>query len=179
MITIIYTYRNREPGCIKKSLDSLSFQTNKNFKVIFVDYGSELLIANEVASLMNSYPFVQYNYLATLCQPWNKSKALNYALKKTDSDFCFVADVDMIFHDEFVSILFEKKRSNTVTYFKVGFLSQKESAKKNHFHKHIVKFHSTSEATGMSLLPVMKLKEIHGYDEFFHFWGADSLIHCS
>jgi glycosyltransferase involved in cell wall biosynthesis len=173
LITILFAYRNRDINRIQKSLDSLSFQTNKNFKVIFVDYGSSPLIANEVASLTNFYPFVQYYYLDTLYQPWNKSKALNYAIKKTDSDFCFIADIDMIFHPEFIELLMLKRHYDTVTFFKVGFISQEESLKTLSFEDYKIKFYSNEEATGMSLLPTKNLKYIHGYDEFFHFWGAE------
>lgn len=178
MITILFAYRNRDINRIQKSLDSLSFQTNKNFKVIFVDYGSDPIIINEVESWISSYPFVQYFYLNTSYQPWNKSKALNYAIKKTNSDFCFVADIDMIFHPEFIELLILKRHYNVVTYFKVGFLSEDESIKSLTFENYKVKFYSNEEATGMTLFPVEKLKEIQGFDEFFHFWGAeDTDIH--
>ena len=173
MITIIYAYRNRDLKRIQKSLDSLSFQTNKNFNVIFVDFGSDSLIANELESLTSFYSFVQYYYLDTSHQPWNKSKALNFAIKMTDSDFCFIADIDMIFHPEFIKLLVLKSLNNTVTFFKVGFLSKYESLKILPFEDYKIKFHSNQEATGMSLLPIKNLKDIHGYDEFFHFWGAE------
>lgn len=173
MITIIYAYRNRDLKRIQKSLESLCSQTNRNFKVIFVDYGSDIVIANQVADLIKKYPFVQYHYLDTIYQPWNKSKALNYAIKKVESDFCFIADIDMIFHPEFIKLLILKSINNTVTFFKVGFLSQEESLKSLSFEDYKIKFYSNEEATGMSLLPTKNLKDIHGYDEFFHFWGAE------
>ena len=173
MITIIYAYRNRDLKRIQKSIESLCSQTNKNLKVIFVDYGSDIVIANQVADLIKKYPFVQYHYLDTIYQPWNKSKALNYAIKKTDSDFCFIADIDMIFHPEFIKLLILKSLNNTVTFFKVGFLSQEESLKSLSFEDYKIKFYSNEEATGMSLLPTKNLKDIHGYEEFFHFWGAE------
>jgi glycosyltransferase involved in cell wall biosynthesis len=173
MITILYPYRNRELERIKRSLDSLAQQTNLDFKVIFVDYGSNIFMANQVAELIKKYSFVQYHYLDTFHQPWNKSKALNYAIKKTDSDFCFIADIDMIFHPEFIKLLLVKSLNNTVTFFKVGFLSEYESLKILPFEDYKIKFHSNQEATGMSLLPIKNLKDIHGYDEFFHFWGAE------
>ena len=107
MITILFAYRNRDINRIQKSLDSLSFQTNKNFKVIFVDYGSDPIIANEVVSLMSSYPYLQYFYLNTSSQPWNKSKALNYAIKKSNSDFCFAfSHCDFLFFHKFKYLSF-------------------------------------------------------------------------
>ncbi|MGL2994905.1 glycosyltransferase family 2 protein [Flavobacterium sp. TSSA_36] len=173
MITILYPYRNREVERIKRSLDSLALQTDQCFKVLFVDYGSKQEMANDVECLLQSYSFVNYFYLYTRFQPWNKSKALNFAIKKCDTDYCFVADVDMIFHPELVSLLISKCEETTITYFKVGFLSKLESSKSLAFNKYQIKFYTNHEATGISLLPVKKLKEVQGYDEFFHFWGAE------
>lgn len=178
MITIIYAYRNRNLKRIQNSLDSLGSQTNRNFNVIFVDYGSELSIANQVASLVKRYLFIQYYYLNTLYQPWNKSKALNFAIKNINSEYCFIADVDMIFHAEFISTLYDKMHLNRVIYFQVGFLSKEESKKEVSFDDYKIKFLSNHEVTGMSLFPTEKLKKINGFDEFFHFWGAeDTDIH--
>ncbi len=41
MITILYPYRDRELSRLKRSLDSLSKQSQPDFKVLLVDYGSE------------------------------------------------------------------------------------------------------------------------------------------
>jgi glycosyltransferase involved in cell wall biosynthesis len=173
MITILYPYRNRELERIKRSLNSLTLQTDQRFKVLFVDYGSKQEKAKEVECLLKSYSFVNYFYLYTTFQPWNKSKALNFAIKKCDTDYCFVADVDMIFHPELVSLLISKCEETTITYFKVGYLSKVESSKSLPFNEYQIKFYSNHEATGMSLLPVKMLNEVQGYDEFFHFWGAE------
>jgi glycosyltransferase involved in cell wall biosynthesis len=37
------------------SLDSLKNQTNQNFKVVFVDYGSESKLAANIQKLVESY----------------------------------------------------------------------------------------------------------------------------
>ena len=55
MATIIYAYRNRDESRIKMSLDSLKNQTNQNFKVVFVDYGSESKLAANIQKLVESY----------------------------------------------------------------------------------------------------------------------------
>ena len=46
------------------------------------------------------------------------------------------------------------------------------------YHDYNINFLSNHEATGMTLFPVQRLKNIKGFDEFFHFWGAeDTEIH--
>lgn len=173
LITILYPYRNREVQRIKRSLDSLVQQSEKNFVVKFIDYGSDAEIAKEIRALVSEYDFASYEYLNTKNQLWNKSKALNFAIKRIITDYCFVADVDMIFHSEFTQILEKQLDSHWITYFQVGFLSEQETRKETSFENYKVNFKSNEEATGMTLFPVVALKEINGFDEFFHFWGAE------
>lgn len=177
-ITFLYPYRNREPQRIKRSLDSLSSQNCQNFQVEFIDYGSDQAISKEVEILLSNYEFATYTYLETSEQPWNKAKALNFIIKDIASDYCFVADVDIIFHPEFTTVLENIKNLNEAFYFKVGFLSESESSRECKFDDYKIKFQSTSEATGMTLFPVHWIKKIAGFDEFFHFWGSeDTDIH--
>lgn len=178
MISIIYAYRNRELQRIKASLDSLVYQTNKDFEVIFVDYGSEETQANKVQELLSSYSFVKYYKHPTQFQPWNKSKALNSVIRKLTTDFCFVSDIDMLFHPQFIERLQQLKNLQKATYFQVGFLSSKETDKSKKFNEYQIYFKSKEGATGMTLFPVQQLKKIQGFDEFYHFWGSeDTDIH--
>jgi len=173
MLNIIYPYRNRDIKRIKKSLNSLANQTNKNFSVYFVDYGSEIEIAKKVELLIQDYNFAEYQYYPTNFQPWNKSRALNAVIKQLNDGFCFVADVDMIFHTEFVERAISLQKNNTATYFKVGFLSENETKSTKHFNEYSVNFESTNEATGLTMFPVKVLQKVRGFDEFYHFWGAE------
>lgn len=173
MITLLYPFRNREIRRIQRSMDSLAQQKAQNFKVVFVDYGSEDAIAREVKAIVEKYNFASYVYLYSKNQPWNKCKALNYAIKRLDEGYCFVADVDMIFHPEFTSILEQCSDADTATYFQVGFLSENDTMKDVPFDSYPINFKTNEEATGMTLFPVSYLKKINGFDEFFHFWGAE------
>ena len=138
-----------------------------------MDYGSTIEIAKEVKQLVNSYDFVDHVYSYTQYQPWNKCRALNMVIKNLENEYCFVADVDLLFSPEFIAKLHEVKDPNIATYFQVGYLSEQESKKDLTFKEYVPKFLSTNEATGLTLFPVRKLKEVNGFDEFFHFWGAE------
>lgn len=173
MISIIYPYRDRDLQRIKYSLESLKGQTNKAFKVYFVDYGSEPVHSKKVKVLLNNYTFVNYDYLYTNMQPWNKSKALNSVIKDLSSGYFFVADIDMIFHPTFVDKALGLSKNNQVWYFKVGFLSELESKTSKKFDDYKIKFTSDREATGLTLCPVEFAKSIQGFDEFYHFWGSE------
>lgn len=173
MLTLIYPYRDRELDRIRKSLDSLSHQSSKDFEVQFVDYGSRPERAMEVEHLLEQYTFATYQYYPTHFQPWNKCRALNSVIKELEEGYCFVADVDMIFHSEFIETAISLQKTNTATYFQVGFLTEAETKKDQLFEEYSIDFTSDDEATGLTMFPVNKLHELHGFDEFYHFWGAE------
>lgn len=173
MLTLIYPYRNRDLARVKRSLDSLKSQSEQSFKVAFVDYGSRPELASEIKKLLGTYAFVTYTYHPVQHQPWNKCKALNSVIKNLDGGHCFVADVDMIFHPEFIARATAMMNPDKAVYFKVGFLSEEESSKNLPFSEYTIKFESDAGATGLSLMPVDAVKKLRGFDEFYHFWGSE------
>lgn len=172
LLTIIFPYRNREIKHVKRSLDSLGKQSDSNFQAFFADYGSSPRCSEEVRNLCAKYPFITYSYYPTQFQPWNKSRALNRVIKDLETEFCFVADVDMVFHPEFVERAKSLQQKDTTVYFQVGFLEPNEKADPADFTRSDIR-KSTFEATGLSMFPVRPLKELRGFDEFYHFWGAE------
>jgi glycosyltransferase involved in cell wall biosynthesis len=173
MITILYPYRNREPERVERSLDSLAQQTNHNFKVVFVDYGSALAKALEIEALLKEYDFAEYIYSYNCHQPWSRAKALNIGLRKVNTPYVFVADVDMLFRYDFVETIKELQNPNRAIFFKVGFLDKRESVAIKPFNQYKIQFCSQMGAKGLSLFPLKALFEIKGFDSFFHFWGAE------
>ena len=173
MLSIIYTYRDRELQRIKNSLNSLEKQSLSEFEVFFVDYGSQPAMAKAVEKLCETYTFVNYNYCFTQFQPWNKSRALNSVIKKLQDGFCFIADIDLIFHPDFVKNAIALQVGVKSIYFQVGFLEQKESLENKNFSDFHNYRKSTFEATGLSMFPLKVLQELRGFDEFYHFWGAE------
>ncbi|MCH4821579.1 galactosyltransferase-related protein [Gramella lutea] len=173
MISILIPYRNRDPERIKILFRSLEGQTHKNFKVYFIDYGSSKINSEIVKELCLDYSFVHYQYHYTRHQPWNKSRTLNSVIRYLDTEYCFVADVDIIFHPEFLEIANNLTKTGQTTYFQVGYLSSSESRKVKAFSEYSDYRSSTNEATGLSLFPVAQLKDLNGFDEFYHFWGGE------
>ncbi|MUP44164.1 glycosyltransferase [Gramella sp. BOM4] len=172
-LSIIYPYRNRNSERIRKSFQSLANQTDPNFHVYFVDYGSDDPISQNIKEICSKFNFITYKYLVAKFQPWNKSRALNSVIKILDTGYCFVADVDIIFHPDFVKVARKLQVKNETTYFQVGYLDSVESNKDIEFSDYKVSRLSTSEATGLSMFPVRQLKDLNGFDEFYHFWGSE------
>lgn len=173
MITIIYPFRNRELNRIKNSLDSLANQSNKEFNVLFVDYGSDLEIASVVKELLKKYEFVKYIYSYHISQPWSRSKAINIGLRSTKTEHVFIADIDIIFHSRFIDLLYELKKEKKNFYFQVGYLNESESKELKKFENYTIVSKSIPEGKGLSFFKLDYLLKIDGYDEFFHFWGAE------
>lgn len=176
MLSIIYAYRNREHQRIRLSLESLEKQSNKDFQVFFVDYGSAENNSQRVKEICKKYHFVNYSYCSTEYQPWNKSKALNFIIKKVETEYCFIADVDIIFHSDFVNKAVKAQNLKKAIYFQVGFLKEEDTIKNEiskDFNEYSNYRKSNREVTGMTLIPVKALREVRGYDEFFHCWGAE------
>ncbi len=173
MITLLFPYRDRELSRVKRSLDSLVLQSNTNFDVAFIDYGTSREKAKEVAQLIAKYPFARYQYSYHINTMWNKSRALNILIKELKTPYCFVADIDMIFHPDFVETLHQVKSPTATTYFQVGFLSKEETQQEKPFDKYTIKFESAPGATGLSLFPVQALQALRGFDEYYHLWGSE------
>ncbi|WP_347052906.1 glycosyltransferase family 2 protein [Flavobacterium olei] len=173
MITVVLTNRNRDLRVVKNCLDSLGSQSNLSFKVILIDYGSEEIYLASLIKLVDSYNSITFIPCPVEKQLWNKSRAINIALQKCDTDYFFVADIDMIFHPGFIEKLYQIKSQNKVFYFQVGFLDEEESKKDKSFKDYKIKHLSSKDATGMTLYPTSLLNSINGFDEFYHGWGAE------
>lgn len=158
---------------MKNCLDSLGQQSNNHFELFFVDYGSNDEYLSELEKVIAKYQKINFINCPVSGQLWNKCRAINIVLQKCNTPYFFVGDMDMIFHPDFVKKLYELKSENKVIYFKVGFLSKNETLFLKEFHNAEVDFVSQKEVTGMTLCPTKLLKEINGYNEFYHGWGAE------
>ena len=173
-ISIIYANRNRDVKRIKASLDSLQRQSAGDFEVIFVDYGSEAALVEGYRELLSSYDFSRFFPLEVSHLLWNKSKALNYGIKNATAPYIFIADVDLIFHPESVSLLKKLAHAEKFFLFPLSYLNRKVSQKLNSDYSFSeLKSKRTGEVNGMVLAPKEALLEINGLDEFFHFYGAE------
>jgi len=174
IITILYAFRNRDARRVRLSLQSLQQQTLQDFEVVFVDYGSEEAYASSVKEVVESFDFANYHYIAHPGLLWNKSKALNFGIRQARGAYVFIADVDVVFQNNFLNEVHKTKQPDSFCLFKIGYLPQNLSVseykpqdffsyKPSHIH----------ETFGVGLFPKKALIEAHGLDEFFHFYGSE------
>lgn len=175
-ITILYAYRNRDARRVKLSLLSLQQQTTQGFEVVFVDYGSEAAYAQAVEEVVNTFDFTSYHYVGHPGLLWNKSKALNYGIRRAKGDYVFIADVDVLFHPETMHLFQNIAHQKTAYLFHLSYLSQKVTelldTETNFFE---LPMKHTGAVNGMVLTSKKSLFDIHGVDEFFHFYGSEDV----
>lgn len=175
MITIVLTLRNRNPDLVVQCLLSLSKQRNKEFKVILVDYGSK---NNHFENLkerlhIQNFPFLRLIRCEVEKQLWCKSRAVNIAVRQTENPWIFIGDVDMVYHPNFVTVLYSLIEERRPFYFKVAYMPPGEAEQEINFEDLKTSHESTEEATGMTLLLREQFLSINGMDEFYHGWGSE------
>lgn len=176
MITIIYSNRDRDYDRIRFTIESLCNQTDKRFKVIFVDYGSHEDLVIKLKKLFKEYTFIESYFLPVKHLLWNKSKALNYGILQCKTSFIFIADVDHIFHPKWIENLNNIKDPDYFFLFELGYLSQKESLKINKEYKfENLSVSNFGNVNGMILAPKRAYIDVNGFDEFFHFYGGEDV----
>lgn len=174
LVSIIYANRNRDLQRIEKSFDSLQTQNDKNFEVIFVDYGSEDALVLQLQDLAAQFDFVRIYFLKVNQLLWNKSKALNYGIKKANGDYVFIADIDLVFHQNTTQLFQNIKANEKFQLFKMGYLDNNESRKLNSaYNFKELKPDRFGEVNGMIFTSKENLMKVYGLDEFFHFYGAE------
>ncbi|TBW25580.1 glycosyltransferase family 2 protein, partial [Gramella sp. KN1008] len=175
-ISIIYAYRDREVSRVQASLQSLKDQSGCDFEVIFVNYGSNEFYSGKIEKLIKKFDFVKYIYLDVSHQLWNKSRALNFGIKKASNPFIFIADIDLIFHPKAVSYLEEIATTGVFYNFKMGYLDEKESKKiKKGIQFDALQPSRYGSVNGMILTTRESFFQIKGYDEFYHFYGSEDV----
>ena len=174
LCTIIYANRDKEPERIRNSFNSLRRQTLQNFEVVFVDYGSDVDLVSQYKKLCADFTFVRFYHLPTRQLLWNKSKTLNYGILKAKTPYIFIADVDIIFHSKTLELFNKVADKQIFQLFKLCYLDQKESSILSDIDSYDnLNFSRTGDVNGMILVSKEALKQIFGFDEFFHFYGAE------
>ncbi|MGY5850400.1 glycosyltransferase family 2 protein [Salegentibacter sp. F14] len=175
-LSIIYAFRDRDVERVKLSMESLRNQKSQNFEVIFVDYGSDSETSNKVQKALESFEFCNYSYLHTSQRLWNKSRALNYGIKRAKNPYIFIADVDLIFSPVATKFLENNISKDSFKIFKLAYLDEQASVDidRNKNFKDL-KATRTGEINGMILARKEAFYEISGYDEFYHFYGSEDV----
>ena len=171
-LTIVIPNRSRDLKLVRQSLSSLQEQLDEQVVVWLIDYGSPAAYQERLKELLQDFPLITLKCFAVQGQLWNKSKCINYVLKKSSSSHLMVCDMDMIWHPQALQTILNQL-DDRVCYYQVGFLDEETTISFSSFERAKSKFISNKEATGISVFPKKVLIEINGFDEFYHGWGAE------
>lgn len=173
-ISIIYPFRNRDVSRVHLSLKSLQAQTRNNFKVVFVDFGSDFDFAKPAELVVGEFDFATYVYVGHPGLLWNKSKALNYGIKMVATEFIITSDVDVIFSQNFVEIVSKLAETHSFSLFKIGYLSKAVTEQQQkQLNLNSIETTHIGDTFGIGLFPKSLLEKVGGLDEFFHFYGSE------
>ncbi len=173
-LSFIVGFRNREIERVKLFLDNLLRIYHNDFELIFIDYGSSKEVSTEVKDLVSKYDFATYYFFNSRGQNWNRAKCLNYGATKSKGQFIFTSDIDFLFSKNFIPTIQRTIKPNKALYFKVGFLTQKQSQNiQFETEKYKIESYSNEDAIGALLISRQMFEEVGGYDEFYEIWGVE------
>lgn len=174
-ISIIVGYRNRELSRIILFLKSIADQTNKNFELIFLDYGSDCEMSKNIKTEVTKYGF-NYFYHDSTGKPWSRSAALNIGAKLSKGNYLYFTDVDLIYHKDFINHLLETASPQKHIYTRVALVEKEFKDYELIFNNDNLKIPFTlSHTSGKGILFVSKdnFNAIGGYDEYYSDYGIE------
>jgi GT2 family glycosyltransferase len=106
---IISIYNNID--FLKVILDSLQYQTEKDFEIIISEDGEHEVVRNFV----NKYPFEQpWQHLTQKDDGWRKNQALNNAIRAAKADWLIFIDGDCVLHSRFIEMHLSYADENSI-----------------------------------------------------------------
>ena len=171
MISIVIGYKNRDLTRVIKNLDSLANQSLKDFELIFIDYGSDELIAQETKVLVSKYDFAKYYYSDTKGWFWNRAHALNTGIKKANGDIILLYDIDLIVEKDFIKKISALNYENNFYTFSCFYLPQHFDLQNKVLEKDGI--HYEQNYVGLCAVNKSVVFNIEGFDEYFMVWGGE------
>lgn len=106
---IISIYNNIQ--FLKVILDSLRYQTEKDFEIIIAEDGENAF----VKEFIDQYPFEQpVQHLTQKDKGWRKNKAMNKAIRAAKTDWLIFIDGDCVLHERFIEMHLRYADENTI-----------------------------------------------------------------
>jgi len=173
-LSIIFGFKNRDLERVERCLCSLEEQSDIDFEVVFVDYGSEPFLQQAVKELIDRFSFVKYVYSEMRGRPWNRSHALNIGARLAQGEILMTTDIDLIFSDFSIRKMldiYDKQSSLHATCYYLPEKFNKWSELSSHKYLYAP---PCRDALGLLMvLPREIFLSIGGFDEHYQFWGAE------
>lgn len=164
-ITIVMVIKNRDRIRFERCLQSLSEQTYP-CKVTVVDYGSQEVNVQWEREIVSKFKNVKLIEVTRDTDIFNKSRALNIGFKDATTKYILSSDIDIIYSPNFV----EEVMKVLVAKPKSIVLCQKIDLDKEGKE---VETHEPSASGSCIGIETDWIEKVHGYDEFYTFWGRE------
>ena len=106
---IISVYKNTH--FLKVVLDSLKYQSEKDFEIIISEDGNDADMKDFIAH----YPFEQsYQHISQEDLGWRKNRCLNNSVRAAKADWLIFIDGDCVLHERFIEMHLHFARENAV-----------------------------------------------------------------
>ena len=120
---IIAIYKNIP--FLQAILDSLRYQTEKNFEIIIAEDGEN----ESIKQFIEQYSFEQpYQHLTQKDEGWRKNKAMNMAIRAAKADWLIFIDGDCVLHPRFIEMHLRYAAEKTILVGKRVKLDPESSA---------------------------------------------------
>ena len=181
-ISAIIPVRNRTGERLENCLRALRWQDlpPESYELLISDFGSspkEALKAEEMAAKYGARVI-----RTDTDEIWNKSRALNVAIREAGGRYVFCTDVDMVFEPNFFSTLLSVQEENDDKALAVcrcrdlpesvrGRVLERDDYPQLKSQSEFRKNWGGSGACQMALKSFFH--EVRGYDEMYKFWGME------
>ncbi len=181
-ISAIIPVRNRTDDRLENCLRALNWQDlpSENYELLISDFGSSPEEALKVKEMAATYGA---RIIRTdTDEIWNKSRALNVAIREADGHYVFCTDVDMVFEPNFLSTLLRVQEENddeALAVCRCRDLPESVPGRvwNRDDYPQLKSQAAFRENWGGSGACQMALKsffeEVRGYDESYEFWGME------
>jgi len=161
-ITVVIVIKNRDRIRAERCINSLIEQTYA-CNIFIIDYGSDdkswysEVFNNEKTTLIE---------VTKNTEIFNKCRALNIGFRQVNTKYVLSTDIDCIFASNFI----EEVMKVLTTKNKAIVLSQKIDLDKDGKETDI---HEPSASGSCIAIESSWIDKVHGYDEFYTFWGRE------
>lgn len=174
-LTVAVPYRDRDIELVQSCMESLAAQEYADFRVVFVDYGSEASNSRLTRDVLQKYGFCSYVFSDTRGYPWNKAHALNIALRRSRSEYFANLDVDIVVPKNFLRVAMEHASPNRVLRCFPHYLPRGCKSPADCNQSRLQAYGRKRMLGGFQCLQTSLIAGIGGYDEFYIYWGKEDL----
>ena len=172
--SIIVAFKNRDQKRVEYFLESLQWQSIRDFELVVINQGSDEEVNAWLEPLLSRYSFVSYIYNFTRGQFFNKSNALNIGIKTAAGKYIVIADIDIVFPRNYLEKIRDQLSPDLFFTHNAFYLplTFKIEGMQYFFSKDLIDS-CQEKFIGLCVAKKEAFIGINGFDEYFLLWGGE------